>query len=304
MSNNNEINIKQLYNQTKKIMTLKTKFITTTKLYNILNDNSPYKIVDIRQESEGKPVISSENIKNEVTSFCGSCVSSLYSVQSTQITVNIHNCLSNQISKPNTRLVLIVLKDFIVENNLEVKKYIQLYQDFISDIYLCVDSVFYSFLSRFSFYTNNTTINVSNTSFPLCIIEDVLYIGNYIQARSPLLLNALHIKSAIGIISHDQNLVSQYGNEMISFFPVDEEKKEEVDFKEVHLQFEEYCLSKQSPVLLFCFTGKSLSLACCIYIIMMYKKVNLLGATAYIMSIIPGFKLSPWLYSQLQRVKV
>ena len=61
--------------------------------------------------------------------------------------------------------------------------------------------------------------------------------------------------------------------------------------------------NKQTPVLIYCFSGKTSSLAAAISVIMKFKKWPLELSMGYVMKLSPTIEIPSWLYTQLMRYK-
>lgn len=284
------INYNELYKTTKDTFLIKSTRIKENSLYNIVNTDLPFKFVDFR---------SKVGELNE-----GSVKGTIHS------TVENYNIDFPKIGS-NTRVIVILNEEWI---HLEKDEYYQqlreLFKQFafnIAKIYTIEHKDYGVFMASCQFLfskslSSDSELILAKTLFPLSIIPDMLYSGGFMNSRNLMQLNALGIRTLIGFTQPDNGLKNQFKGEVM-FFPVDEEKHDEIEFSEIVRQYEQLIENKEQPVLVYCFSGKTVSLAVCIAILMKIKKMNLLAATAQIMKINKDFKLPNWIYSQLQRWK-
>lgn len=294
------IDMKEMYKNMKEKALLKGKQIKQFLLYNFLQDSIPTIVLDLRKEVEGKD---SGRLIN-------------YHTQDSFTLLNYSKDI-----KPQTRLVSIIENnaklDEILDREDQVKvKYIIGKCSNIEKLFYIESEDYKEFTSIYGFLlisdkSSDIDRTLVQTNFPMCIIDGILFCGSFIQSRNLHQLKLLNIHSIIGVTKEDEKLRKKLTNKDaefvvndVTFFPVDEENKGEIDFDEVYKQFVLELEDNNCPILIYCFSGKTVSVATCIMILMRFRKLNLLAATAIMMKIMPDFKLPPWLFSQLQRLKI
>jgi hypothetical protein len=295
------INYKEMYNTTKSIMTYKIKKIKELSLYNFINDTKPYFILDYRffftNEDEKIENKEQDSIRSEV-------------IRKAEFDINYK---SINLKNMNTRLIIITNDDesekIETNQNYELlRTFITLNLNNISKIYSIEETDYLDFKSFYPFFFVNSNspyndILLSKTHFPLCLLDGILFCGNFMNSKNLKQLKALGIKSIIGLTEPDDSLKNEFKEGIVSYFTVREDLKGEIEFSEIVKQFNLEVDEDCYPVLVYCFSGKTLSIAACIAILMKYKKLNLMAATAILMKVIPDYNLPTWLYSQLQRWK-
>ena len=138
---------------------------------------------------------------------------------------------------------------------------------------------------------------------PLCAINDILYIGGFINSKNKQTMQLLRIKTIISLMKEpDKELTQAFGDNYRNF------KHEEVNHDEIEYgDLSDYAIkqinNKQTPVLIYCFSGKTSSLAAAVPIIMKFKKWPLELSLGYVMKLSPTIEIAPWLYTQLMRYR-
>ena len=99
----------------------------------------------------------------------------------------------------------------------------------------------------------------------------------------------------------DKELQTLYGGHYRNF-QHEEANHDEVEFEEVFQFIKEEIESKNTPILMYCFSGKSASVATATAFIMKYKNWPLEFSIGYMMKLSPMIQLPSWLYTQLQRI--
>ena len=138
---------------------------------------------------------------------------------------------------------------------------------------------------------------------PLCAINDILYIGGFINSKNKQTVQLLRIKTIISLMKEpDKELTQAFGDNYRNF------KHEEVNHDEIEYgDLSDYAIkqinNKQTPVLIYCFSGKTSSLAAAVPIIMKFKKWPLELSLGYVMKLSPTIEIAPWLYTQLMRYR-
>jgi len=114
-------------------------------------------------------------------------------------------------------------------------------------------------------------------------------------------LDKLGIQSIVCLAAkEDSELKKIFGN--LEHFEVDEENHSEIDYLDIidHLRSE--IEHKKTPIMIYCFSGKSVSIAVTIAFLMWYKKWPLQLATGYLLKVVPNVNLPSWLFTQLSRI--
>jgi hypothetical protein len=278
------LEFKNLLEKSKQRYALETKQIKRMALYNYLNDNIPTTVIDCRR-------LDLENISLIRDSY------------------HSKNFPFNNIKfKSGIRLILVLEEDHdlkISEELESLRTYIKNEDMIEKGIFEIKNNDFQKFISEFKcFLVNNKsdelTINLARTSFPLMVLDNFLYVGNFMNSKNIYQLKVLNFGSIISLLkTEDSDLKKLFNN--YNFFEVDEEKHSEIDFNEIIELIESEKQNQKGPVLIYCFSGQSVSLAVCIAYLTKYKKWSLEFSTAYMMKIFPNLKIQAWLYTQLLR---
>ena len=143
MNSFSEINMKEMYQQTKQRMNLDSRQIKKMMLYNYINDSIETVIFDCRNK---------ENLKNfpEI--------------------------------KQNSRLILILNDNENLKNsdNLkEISEKIKENDNISKGLYHIINSDYDLFLKDYPYLNIN---NLDNIHLPLCVLNNILYIGNFINS--------------------------------------------------------------------------------------------------------------------------
>lgn len=280
-----------LYKLVKMRMDIEHKSIKFHNFYNFLNDGVSNLIIDCRtsQDDEyskqGRKLVNSYDLK--IFSF---------------------DDYKEQKSSHFIRLILIIddkcdiKTDTALEN---LRSFIKDYNN-INSIYTIFNENFINFQAKFSFYFLNEYSaieldkTIANSNFPLMILDNTVFLGNYLNSKNKFQLELLGIKTIISLLKEKDDLLeSNFDN--YNFFESDEPNHGTIDFLEIVDCAIENINQNNSPILVYCFSGQTISIAVCIALLMKYKNWSLMLSTAYMMKIIPEFKIPPWLYSQLNK---
>lgn len=319
------IDYHSMYKETKKVLTLQFKQIKELMLYNLINDTRPYVIIDNRYSNKENKINTEEgNLRNDVLSLTELKDRMTKIKEIKEIKEDKDKAMDElSLKQLNTRLIVIIANndsineiintDINLINNeksdyIYLIDFIRLNETKVSSLFYIKEDDFEEFRSFYPFYfihkeTKEVDCLLAKTHFPCCLIDGILFCGSFMQARNLKQLKALGIKSIIGLTEQDQSLIKEFKDGEITYFPVKEDLKGEIEFSEIIKQFNLEMDENCYPVLVYCFSGKTLSVAVCIAILMKYKKLNLMAATAVVMKVMPDYKLPTWLYSQLQRWK-
>lgn len=259
-----EINYNEMYKATKQRMSFDSKKIKQMLLYNYINDEIDNIIIDCRKDIK----------------------------------------IPAQNTKKNFRLILILndhenIKD---SKNLEsVRNYIKNEDNINKGIYHIFNTDYTQFCKDYSFYNDNLP-NIEPFHLPLCVLNNILYIGNFINSKNKKTISLLKPKCMISFMKEqDKELQTLYGGHYRNF-QHEEANHDEVEFEEVFQFIKEEIESKNTPILMYCFSGKSASVATATAFIMKYKNWPLEFSIGYMMKLSPMIQLPSWLYTQLQRI--
>lgn len=331
------IDFKQIYKSTKERMMMKCIKIKDFSLYNFLNNDSSVVIIDYRKES--KELINKENGSirgkaitkelvdlyveefNQINDNCKiiSGVNNIKSqeISSKEINKDLQTEIEDETFNHKTLLLMTNVKIIIIHNDdadfqskefQNLRKYLEITELKIDKLYSINQTSYDEFLKYYGFFIVNSNTPkkeklLAETNYPLNIIDGILFCGGFFNSRNLLQHQNLGIKSIIGLTAPDEELIARFKG-CCNYITVQEDKKESIDFNEAYKYFQLELDENNYPILVYCFSGKTMSIALCIFILMKYKKLNLMGATAVMLKIIPDLKLPQWLYSQLQRVTV
>lgn len=307
------IDYKKMYENEKQKSMFKLNKIKDFSLYNFLNDGRNNKIIDFREAQEELIKEEKGTIRNDVIlisdiQYCLKVRNSTSIKIDRKDHVTVMNLLEG---KGDYRLIIISDKDNLIESESFslLKDFISICNFTIIKYYVINKEDYKTFLDYYSFFLVSSLSSkedalIAETKFPLQVLDGILYVGGFMNSRNLKQLKLLGIKAIIGLTDVDSELQKKFDTGVVSFYPVNEINKEEIDFNSVYKQFQLEVDENCYPILLYCFSGLTISIAMAIFILMKYKKLNLMAATAVMMKVYPDFKLPTWLYSQLQRVKV
>ena len=136
---------------------------------------------------------------------------------------------------------------------------------------------------------------------PLCAIPDTLYIGGFINSKNKQTIQLLKIKTIVSLMKEpDKELTQAFGDNYRNFRH-EEVNHDEIEFGELSDYIMKQISNKQIPVLLYCFSGKTSSIAGAVSVIMKFKKWPLELSLGYAMKLSPTIEVPSWLYMQLMR---
>ena len=136
---------------------------------------------------------------------------------------------------------------------------------------------------------------------PLCAIPDILYIGGFINSKNKQTIQLLNIKTIVSLMKEpDKELTQAFGDNYRNFRH-EEANHDEIEFGELSDYIMKQISNKQVPVLLYCFSGKTSSIAGAVSVIMKFKKWPLELSLGYAMKLSPTIEVPSWLYMQLMR---
>ena len=138
---------------------------------------------------------------------------------------------------------------------------------------------------------------------PLCAINDILYLGGFINSKNKQTIQLLRIKTIISLMKEPDKELTQVFGDNYRNFKHEEVNHDEIEFGELTDYVMEQIANKHVPVLIYCFTGKTSSFAAAVPIIMKFKKWPLELSLGYIMKLSPTIEIPSWLYTQLMRYR-
>ncbi|MCQ2816509.1 MAG: hypothetical protein MJ252_04495 [archaeon] len=261
-----EINIKKMYALEKQRLTYDSKPIKKMLLFNYINDEIYTTIFDCRG--------------------------------------NTFNIPNNNKTKEGLRLILI-LKDntsLKKDSNLEaVRQYIKDHDEINQGLFHIFESNFKEFISDYNFFENIPNMNYKEYHLPLCALNGILYIGGYINSKNKKNLSLLKPKTIISLMNQNDKELSEMFGDNYRNFEYEESSHDEVQFTDIVDFIIEQINKKDTPILLYCFTGRTASLAATSAFLMKYKNWPLQFAVGYVLKLSPVLDIPSWLFTQLQR---
>ena len=198
----------------------------------------------------------------------------------------------------NSRLILILKdnEDLKTSQNLEpIREKIKVNEN-ISALFHIFNADYNDALNTYPFLFMKNRIDL-----PLCAINDILYIGGFINSKNRQTLALLKIKTIVSLMKEpDKELTTTFGDNYRNF-KHEEAKHDEIEFGDISDYIMEQIRNKNIPVLMYCFSGKTSSLAAAVAVIMKYKKWPLELSLGYVMKLSPTIEIPSWLYMQLMR---
>jgi hypothetical protein len=279
---------KELYTQIKMRLEIQSKSIKFHSFYNYLNDGLKNVIIDCRlnNNNEKEKLIGIEKLNNFSS-----------------------NNFNDRKFNYKFRLILIIENDCDIKNdkNFEgLREFIKTNNNIIL-IFNINRENFSLFKNKFPIFflreeSQEMDIEriVAQSTFPLLILDNILYLGNYLNSRNKSQLNCLGVKSIISLLK-EEDIILKENFENYFFIETDEVNHGNLEFYDVIEIVENQIKENNTPILIYCFSGQTLSVAASIAILMKIKKWNLMLASAYMMKIIPDFKIPNWLDYQLKK---
>ena len=255
------INMKEMYQQTKQRMNLESRQIKKMMLYNYINDPIETVIFDCREK---------ENLKNFPS------------------------------IKPNSRLILILndTENLKSENLKEISEKIKNNDNISKGLFHIINSDYLLFLNDYPFL-NIKNIDIIN--LPLCVLNNILYIGNFINSKNKKNLSLLKFKTIISLMKESDKELSELYGDNYRNFKHEESNHDEIDYNEIYDFISEEISNNNIPILIYCFSGQSASVAVACVFLMKYKKWSIEFSIGYMMKISPIINIPSWLFTQLQR---
>ena len=200
---------------------------------------------------------------------------------------------------PNNSRLILILKDnddIKTSPNLEpIREKIQENEN-ISALFHIFNTDYNDTLKTYPFLFMKNRIDL-----PLCAINDILYIGGFINSKNKQTLELLKIKTIVSLMKEpDKELTASFGDNYRNF-KHEEAKHDEIEFGDLSDFVNEQINNKNTPVLIYCFSGKTSSLGAAVAVIMKYKKWPLELSLGYVMKLSPTIEIPSWIYMQLMR---
>ena len=200
---------------------------------------------------------------------------------------------------PNNSRLILILKDnddVKTSSNLEpIREKIQENEN-ISALFHIFNTDYNDTLKTYPFLFMKNRIDL-----PLCAINDILYIGGFINSKNKQTLELLKIKTIVSLMKEpDKELTASFGDNYRNF-KHEEAKHDEIEFGDLSDFVIEQINNKNTPVLIYCFSGKTSSLGAAVAVIMKYKKWPLELSLGYVMKLSPTIEIPSWIYMQLMR---
>ena len=228
----------------------------------------------------------------------------LYNYVNDSINSIIFDCrdiknLQNFPNIPNNSRLILILKD---NEDLKTSKDLTEIRDKIrsneqiSGLFHIFNNDYNDTLKSYPFLFMKNRIDL-----PLCAIPDILYIGGFINSKNKQTIQLLQIKTIVSLMKEpDKELTQAFGDNYRNFRH-EEANHDEIEFGELSDYIMKQISNKQVPVLLYCFSGKTSSIAGAVSVIMKFKKWPLELSLGYAMKLSPTIEVSSWLYMQLMR---
>ena len=253
--------MKEMYQQTKQRMNLESRQIKKMMLYNYINDPIETVIFDCRDK---------ENLKNFPS------------------------------IKPNSRLILILndTENLKSENLKEISEKIKNNDNISKGLFHIINSDYLLFLNDYPFL-NIKNIDIIN--LPLCVLNNILYIGNFINSKNKKNLSLLKFKTIISLMKESDKELSELYGDNYRNFKHEEINHDEIEYNEIYEYINKQINNKNIPILIYCFSGQSASIAVACVFLMKYKKWSIEFSIGYMMKISPIINIPSWLFTQLQR---
>ena len=228
----------------------------------------------------------------------------LYNYVNDSINSIIFDCrdiknLQNFPNIPNNSRLILILKD---NEDLKTSKDLTEIRDKIrsneqiSGLFHIFNNDYNDTLKSYPFLFMKNRIDL-----PLCAIPDILYIGGFINSKNKQTIQLLKIKTIVSLMKEpDKELTQAFGDNYRNFRH-EEANHDEIEFGELSDYIMKQISNKQIPVLLYCFSGKTSSIAGAVSVIMKFKKWPLELSLGYAMKLSPTIEVPSWLYMQLMR---
>jgi hypothetical protein len=228
----------------------------------------------------------------------------LYNYLNDSINSIIFDCrdiknLQNFPNIPNNSRLILILKD---NEDLKTSKDLTEIRDKIrsneqiSGLFHIFNNDYNDTLKSYPFLFMKNRIDL-----PLCAIPDTLYIGGFINSKNKQTIQLLKIKTIVSLMKEpDKELTQAFGDNYRNFRH-EEANHDEIEFGELSDYIMKQISNKQVPVLLYCFSGKTSSIAGAVSVIMKFKKWPLELSLGYAMKLSPTIEVPSWLYMQLMR---
>ena len=198
----------------------------------------------------------------------------------------------------NSRLILILRdnEDLKTSNNLGLVRDKIRSNEKISGLFHIYNIDYNDTLKSYPFLFMKNRINL-----PLCAIPDILYIGGFINSKNKQTIQFLKIKTIVSLMKEpDKELTLAFGDNYRNFRH-EEVNHDEIEFGDLSDYVIKQIYNKQFPVLIYCFSGKTSSIAAGVSVLMKYKKWPLELSLGYAMKLSPTIEVPSWLYMQLMR---
>ena len=213
---------------------------------------------------------------------------------------NIKNLQQFPIIPNNSRLILILRdnEDLKTSNDLtQVREKIR-NNEAICGLFHIYNIDYNDTLKTYPFLFMKNRINL-----PLCAINDILYIGGFINSKNKQTMQLLKIKTIVSLMKEPDKELSQAFGDNYRNFKHEEVNHDEIEYGEISDYVIKQIKNKKTPVLIYCFSGKTSSLAAAVPVIMKYKNWPLELSMGYIMKLSPTIEIPSWLYTQLMRYR-
>ena len=159
----------------------------------------------------------------------------------------LYNYINDPIEtvKPNSRLILILndSENLKSENLKEISEKIKNNDNISKGLFHIINSDYNLFLKDYPYLNlkNNDIINL-----PLCVLNNILYIGNFINSKNKKNLSLLKFRTIISLMKEsDKELSELYGNNYRNF-KHEEINHDEIEYNEIYEYINEEINNKNS----------------------------------------------------------
>ena len=202
---------------------------------------------------------------------------------------------------PNNSRLILILND---KDDIKTSKDLELIREKIhnneqiSGLFHIFDTDYVNAIKTYPFLFMKNRIDL-----PLCAINDILYLGGFINSKNKQTIQLLRIKTIVSLMKEPDKELTQFFGDNYRNFRHEEINHDEIEYGELSDYVIEQIKNKHIPVLIYDFSGKTSSLAAAVSIIMKFKKWPLELSLGYIMKLSPTIEIPSWLYTQLMRYK-
>ncbi len=222
-------------------------------------------------------------------------------IESIIFDVRNKNNLNNFPSIPNNSRLILILND---KDDIKTSKDLEIIRekirnnDQINGLFHICDTDYVDAVKTYPFLFMKNRIDL-----PLCAINDILFLGGFINSKNKQTIQLLKIKTIISLMKEPDKELTQAFGENYRNFKHEEVNHDEIEYGDLSDYAIEQIKNKHTPILIYDFSGKTSCLAAAVPIIMKFKKWPLELSMGYIMKLSPTIEIPSWLYTQLMRYR-